>query len=694
MKIQPLFLPIAGLTLLLAVLPLSKSFGQIDGDWISTTSGTQLWSNPANWSSNPNVPGGVGAQVTIESSPVGHTSIDLQATNRTVGILNMGDSGGTRNFTISSSDGGTLIFERAGGAQMNVNQGGENNVSANVVLNSNLALAHQNPGFNVPFTGIISGTGGITQTGTGRVYFASANTFEGGYTLNSGTAAILLGGGFGTGTLTFNGGNLENAGGNKTLSNPVNLGGHLTRTGTSNLITLSGQVTLTADSRLTTNERLDITGDITGSSSLTKDGPGLLNLFIDDKSFSGGFTLDGGEVLAQGNQSFGTGTLRLNGGTLSAGGGNRTYANTLEMAGSITLGNTTWGNRELNFSGSTTLLDDTTLHIATPNHSQFSGNISGDANLITTGPHNLILRGENSYTGYTEVQSGTLRLFRNGNIFGPTAEVRVTGGALEIVAWNQTIGTLVVSSGAVTDNDGNRSLSASSFNFTDSGTVETRLAGTGALTKSGDGVVSLNRGNGNTYSGGTMVTAGTLLVNNSTGSGTGSGAVSVAPGAVLGGDGIISGPTTISGSLQPGNSIGTLTINNDVTWNGGDAWVFELGTAANSLAQAAAGESTQDQLIIGGVESDFLRGSGTVWSFDFADGGAVGWYQLITWSGATTFNPGDFTATNLADDFSGTFVFDDLSSGLYLQVIPEPSAFALLASAFVFALLRRRITRR
>jgi hypothetical protein len=67
----------------------------------------------------------------------------------------------------------------------------------------------------------------------------------------------------------------------------------------------------------------------------------------------------------------------------------------------------------------------------------------------------------------------------------------------------------------------------------------------------------------NTYSGGTVVTNGTLLVNNATGSGTGTGTVSVYTNAVLGGTGTIAGVVTVAGgTISPGSSgIGTLTLN-------------------------------------------------------------------------------------------------------------------------------------
>jgi autotransporter-associated beta strand protein len=66
----------------------------------------------------------------------------------------------------------------------------------------------------------------------------------------------------------------------------------------------------------------------------------------------------------------------------------------------------------------------------------------------------------------------------------------------------------------------------------------------------------------NTYAGGTIVSAGRLLVNNSTGSGTGTGGVTVNSGT-LGGTGTIAGLVTVNsaGTVSPGISIGTLTLN-------------------------------------------------------------------------------------------------------------------------------------
>ncbi|HEY1601491.1 MAG TPA: autotransporter-associated beta strand repeat-containing protein [Pirellulales bacterium] len=98
------------------------------------------------------------------------------------------------------------------------------------------------------------------------------------------------------------------------------------------------------------------------------------------------------------------------------------------------------------------------------------------------------------------------------------------------------------------------------------------------LIKSGDGTLVLANATGNTYGGGTDVLAGTLRVGNTSGSGTGTGAVNVFSGAQLAGVGSIAGPVTVSDGaiLSPGDSaanfgVGTLTIDNNVTINGSTA---------------------------------------------------------------------------------------------------------------------------
>jgi fibronectin-binding autotransporter adhesin len=110
------------------------------------------------------------------------------------------------------------------------------------------------------------------------------------------------------------------------------------------------------------------------------------------------------------------------------------------------------------------------------------------------------------------------------------------------------------------------------FNRTDKAyTYAGNISGTGGVTNFGSGTITLT-GN-NTYAAGTSVSAGAFFINNTAGSGTGSGSVIVANTATLGGQGFIGGPVTVNagGTLSPGaaaTSVGTLTINSDLSLAG------------------------------------------------------------------------------------------------------------------------------
>ena len=219
-----------------------------------------------------------------------------------------------------------------------------------------------------------------------------------------------------------------------------------------------------------------------------------------------------------------------------------------------------------------------------------------------------------------------------------------------------------------------------------------------SVSKTGTGTLSLTRSAGNSISGSAFnVSAGTLLVNNTTGSATGTLVpVNVAVGATLAGAGRIEGATTISGILAPGNSIGTLRVANDVTWNGsllgGGAttdWQFELG-AANAA----------DLLQITGAASEFIKGTGTIFRFDFLGSTDTGTFKLVDWDSiasvgggelGTNFAATDFTYTNLGGGNSGTFRFN--GSSLEFQAIPEPSSLVMLIGGGVCLILVRRFGR-
>ena len=154
---------------------------------------------------------------------------------------------------------------------------------------------------------------------------------------------------------------------------------------------------------------------------------------------------------------------------------------------------------------------------------------------------------------------------------------------------------------------------------------------TGGLTKIGAGTLTLTAAN--TYKGTTVVNAGTLLVNNTTGSGTGTGSVLVS--SILGGTGVIGGAVTVNGggTLAPGaNGIGTLTINNALSLSGNT--IMEINKSGTTL--------TSDRVI----EGLALNYGGTLTVTKLAGALAAGDTFTLFSAGSYT---GNFTAFSLPD---------------------------------------------
>jgi autotransporter-associated beta strand protein len=119
--------------------------------------------------------------------------------------------------------------------------------------------------------------------------------------------------------------------------------------------------------------------------------------------------LNSGTLLVGSDQALGSGTLSMmTGGVLASTGTDaRTLANALLLGNQITLGDTL-KNGVLTFQGNGVSASDTELQTASD--VTFGGNLSGNANLRKTGIATLTLNGANTYTGLTQIDSGTLAL--------------------------------------------------------------------------------------------------------------------------------------------------------------------------------------------------------------------------------------------------------------------------------------------
>jgi autotransporter-associated beta strand protein len=144
-----------------------------------------------------------------------------------------------------------------------------------------------------------------------------------------------------------------------------------------------------------------------------------------------------------------------------------------------------------------------------------AGNLTGASALVKAGSGTLTLSntGENSFNGGVSILDGTLRLSGAANRLPTNAVVSladVSTAALNLNGVSQTIGGLT-GGGA---SGGNVALGSANLTVTGPGIFDGQISGGGSLTKSGAGTLTLNAAN--TYTAGTLVEGGTLvLANNS-----------------------------------------------------------------------------------------------------------------------------------------------------------------------------------
>jgi hypothetical protein len=213
------------------------------------------------------------------------------------------------------------------------------------------------------------------------------------------------------------------------------------------------------------------------------------------------------------------------------------------------------------------------------------------------------------------------------------------------------------------------------------------------------GTVELTVAGGNNYNGGTTVWAGALLVGNTSGSATGTGAVTVNSGATLEGNGIIA-PTggtnniNINGTLSPGTAAAPAPIH--FTLASGEQLVFGLNS---TLALNLGASSATSSSVAFTAAGNWLSGSGdATLSLTLGTGFSYSnTYQIITNVTTSGFTFADITGYDSTDyTASVTQVGNayDLSFTMDVDSVPEPKSWAMLAGGLVFllALLRRRGT--
>ena len=198
--------------------------------------------------------------------------------------------------------------------------------------------------------------------------------------------------------------------------------------------------------------------------------------------------------------------------------------------------------------------------------------------------------------------------------------------------------TAVITKGAGTGTTGSVDLSGGTRAFNvGNGTNDVDLSlevpiSNGALAKTGAGTMRLTAAN--TYAGGTTVSSGRLLVNNSAGSGTGSGGVTV-NGGILSGTGTIAGVVTVNagGTVAPGTAatLGNLTLGSAPTFGGTNFMRVNRN----------AGSPVSDKLVL---STGTLNYGGT----------------LVVSNAGAAFTGGEVFTNFVASAYAGAFAFANL----------------------------------
>ncbi|PXS95516.1 fibronectin-binding autotransporter adhesin ShdA [Salmonella enterica] len=303
-------------------------------------------------------------------------------------------------------------------------------------------------------------------------------------------------------------------------------------------------------------------------------------------------------------------------------------------------------------TGDVTIAESATLALS---QGTLDNNVTGEGQIVKSGSDELIVTGDNNYSGGTTISGGTL-----------TADHADSLGSGDI----DNSGVLKVGEGE----------------------LENILSGSGSLVKTGTGELTLS--GDNSYSGGTTITGGTLTADHADSLGSGdidnSGVLQVGEGELkntlfgsgslvktgtgeltLSGDNTYSGGTTISGGTLIAanvNALGSGDIDNSGTLILDANGAFELAnvTTHSGATTALAAGSTLDA-------GQFTQEDGSTLSIDLgaatddavitADSVALGGTLNVTGIGSVTdsWTPEAYTYTLIGSDSAITTDFDDLT---------------------------------
>ncbi|EAB8153386.1 fibronectin-binding autotransporter adhesin ShdA [Salmonella enterica subsp. enterica serovar Stanley] len=366
-------------------------------------------------------------------------------------------------------------------------------------------------------------------------------------------------------------------------------------------------------------------------------------------------------------------------------------------------------------TGDVTIAESATLALS---QGTLDNNVTGEGQIVKSGSDELIVTGDNTYSGGTTISGGTLTADHadslgtgavansgvlqvgegelENTLSGSGSLVKTGTGELTLSGDNTYSGGTTITGGTLTadhaDSLGSGDIDNSGVLKVGEGDLENTLSGSGSLVKTGTGELTLS--GDNSYSGGTTIIGGTLTADHADSLGTGavanSGVLQVGEGELentlsgsgslvktgtgeltLGGDNSYSGDTTIAdGTLIAANvnALGSGNIDNSGTLMLDANGAFELANitthtgATTALAAGStldAGQLTQED----GSTLSIDLGAATDDAVITADSVTLGGTLNVTGIGSVTdsWTPEAYTYTLIDSDSAITSDFDDLT---------------------------------
>jgi autotransporter-associated beta strand protein len=484
--------------------------------------------------------------------------------------LTVGGAGQTLILTGTNTYSGTTTINSGATLQIGNNTSTGSFGSGAVTDNGTLTVNRSN---SITLGNAISGTGALTQAGTGTLTLSStSNTYSGTTTISAGTFQAGA-----TNALSANSAvSLANvASAILNLNNFNNSIASLAGGGTTGGNVTLGSGTLTIANAINGSSTA-YAGVISGTGGLVINLTGTgspVETFSGTNTYTGATTINGGVLSISADTGLGAapgsataGKLVINGGTLQA-----TNTFTLNSNRGIALGPTSG-------SGSGTI---DVAHGISLTYGGIVANNGGTGSLTQVDSGTLVLSGVNTFGGSgaaVSVTSGLLSVGADSGLGNAANTLTLNGGTLQATGTFSTARTMTLG------------LSGGNFDVTSGNTLTTTgaIGGPGLLSLFDSGTLTLGGGSGDTsadtYGGATNVNNGTLILNKASG-------VNAIPGNI----GIHGGTLQWNGSYEtPFTSTvnltsGTLNFNNQsqilggLTMSGGTVTTSTSLTANNGL---------------------------------------------------------------------------------------------------------------